>query len=162
VSRIAAALRFNLNVSKKIQIGAKAMFDNTSTYTLRTDTDAGITRYFVSFMDGQGIRRETDVSRPVYLEFLRFVRSERNLRRFDERHMEQSELTEETLNRRMLRPHKSVEETIFDSLRNERLRQVVAELPEIQRRRFILHHEFGLTYEQIAKMEARSWGVEDK
>jgi RNA polymerase sigma factor (sigma-70 family) len=47
----------------------------------------------------------------------------------------------------------SVEETIFDSQRNERMRQAVAELPEIRRRRFVLYHEFGLTYEQIAKVE---------
>jgi RNA polymerase sigma-70 factor (ECF subfamily) len=132
------------------------MFEKADSYALRTDIDAGITRYFVSFTDGQGVRRETEVSRPVYLEFLHFVRIERNLRRSDERHMEQSELTEETLNRRMLYAPKSVEETVFDSLRNERLRQAVAELPETQRRRFVLYHEFGLTYEQIAEMEGCS------
>jgi hypothetical protein len=37
---------------------------------------------------------------PVYLEFCRFVKQERNLRRWDERHTEYSELTEETLMRR--------------------------------------------------------------
>ena len=31
----------------------------------------------------------------------------------------------------------------------------IQELPELQRRRFVLHHEFGLTYEQIAEMEGR-------
>jgi RNA polymerase sigma-70 factor (ECF subfamily) len=89
----------------------------------------------------------------VYLEFLRFVKVERNLRRWDERHTEQSELTDETLHNRALYPQKSVEETAFDSLQNEQLRQTVQSLPEIQRRRFVLYHEFGLTYEQIAKME---------
>ena len=104
-------------------------------------------------MDGQCIPRETEVTRPVYLEFYRFVKHERNLRRSDERHTEQSELTDETLYNRALRPPKSIEETVFDSLRNELLQQIIAELPEIQRRRFVLHHEFGLTYEQIAEME---------
>jgi RNA polymerase sigma-70 factor (ECF subfamily) len=111
---------------------------------------------FHSITDGQGVRRETEVSRPVYLEFLRFVRIERNLRRSDERHVEKSELTEATLNKRMLRPPKSVEETVSDSLRDTQLRQTIAELPEIQRRRFVLHHEFGLTYEQIAEIEGCS------
>jgi len=32
----------------------------------------------------------------------------------------------------------------------------MAELPATQRRRFILYHEFGLTYEQIAEMEGCS------
>ena len=129
------------------------MFDNTNPYTLRTEIVGGITHYYVSFKDGQAIPRETEVSRPVYLEFMRFVKVERNLRRFDERRIEQSELTDETLYNRALRPPKSVEETVFDSQRDEHLRQAVTELPEIQRRRFILYHEFGLTYEQIAEME---------
>jgi RNA polymerase sigma-70 factor (ECF subfamily) len=129
---------------------------NENPYTLRTEIAEGITRYYVSFTDGQAIHRETEVSRPVYLEFLRFVKTERNLRRWDERHIEQSELTDETLYNRAANPPKSVEEMIFDSQRDERLRRAVAELPEIQRRRFVLHHEFGLTYEQIAAMEGRN------
>jgi len=70
------------------------MFDNTNPYTLRTETVEGIIRYFISFTDGQAVYREIEVSRPVYLEFLRFVKTERNLRRWDERHSEQSDLTD--------------------------------------------------------------------
>ena len=129
------------------------MFDNTNHYALRTEIVEGIMRYYVSFTDGQNVPRETEVSRPVYLEFLRFIRIERNLRRWDERHIEQSDLTDETLHDRALYPQKSIEDTAFDSLRNEQLRLAVQSLPEIQRRRFVLYHEFGLTYEQIAEME---------
>ena len=132
------------------------MFDNSNPYTLHTEIVEGITHYYISFADGQAIHRKIEVSRPVYLEFLRFVKTERNLRRWDERHKEQSELTDETLYNRALHPPKSVEDTTFDSLRNEQLRLAIQELPEIQRRRFILHHEFGLTYEQIAEMEGCS------
>ena len=129
------------------------MFNNENPYTLRTEIVEGITHYFVSFTDGQAIHRETEVSRPVYLEFLRFVKIERNLRRWDERYTEQSDLTDETLYERAFLPPKSIEETVFDSLRNERLRLAIQRLPELQRRRFVLYHEFGLTYEQIAEME---------
>jgi RNA polymerase sigma-70 factor (ECF subfamily) len=132
------------------------MFDNTNPYTLRTELAEGIAHYFVSFTDGQGVHRETEVSRPVYLEFCRFVKRERNLRRWDERHTEYSELTDETLARRALNPPKGVEEEVFDSERDERLRRVVAELPKVQRRRFVLYHEFGLTYGQIAEVEGCS------
>jgi RNA polymerase sigma-70 factor (ECF subfamily) len=144
--------RSNLNFTKN-QIGERTMFNNENPYTLRTDIVEGITRYYVSFIDGQAINREIEGSRPVYLEFLRFIKHERNLRRWDERHIEQSELTDESLYNRALRPPKSVEETAFDSLRNEYLRLAIQQLPEIQRRRFVLYHEFGLTYEQIAEME---------
>ena len=133
------------------------MFDNTNPYTLRTEIVEGIMHYYVSFKDGQAALRETEVSRPVYLEFLRFVKQERNLRRWDERHIEQSELSDETLYNRALNPPKSVVETVFNSQRDERLRKAITELPEIQRRRFILYYEFGLTYEQIAEMEGCSF-----
>ena len=129
------------------------MFDNYNPYTLRMKNAGGITRYFVSFKDGEGINRETEVSRPVYLEFLRFIRVERNLHRWDERHLEQSALTEEMLCIRALYPQKSVEETVYDSLRNELFRLAIKSLSEVQRRRFVLHHELGLTYLQIAEME---------
>lgn len=132
------------------------MFDTTNPYTLRTDESEGITRYYISFADGEGIQRETEVSRPVYLEFLRFIRMERNLRRWDERHTDSSDLTDDALYDRALDKPKSVEEIVFDSLRNEKLRLAIQCLPEIQRRRFVLYHEFGLTYEQIAEMEGCS------
>jgi RNA polymerase sigma-70 factor (ECF subfamily) len=122
-------------------------------YTLRIEESEGIPRHFVSFRDGEGIHRETEISRPVYNEFLKLVKVERNLRRWDERHVEQSELTDETLNRRALNPPKSLEETLISDERGERLRLAVRQLPEIQRRRFVLYHEYVLTYEQIAEME---------
>jgi RNA polymerase sigma-70 factor (ECF subfamily) len=132
------------------------MFDNSNHYTLRAETAHGITRYYVSFKDGQAIRRETEVSRPVYLEFLRFVSIERSLLNWDKRHREYFDLTEETLHTRAAGTPKSVEDIVFDRQRNERLRQAIQDLPEIQRRRFVLHHEFGLTYRQIADMEGCS------
>ena len=129
------------------------MFDNTNSYDLRIAIVGGLTRYFASFTDGEGERHETEVSCPVYLEFLRFVKTERNLRRSDERHIEQSELTDEALCNRAMNPPDSVEDTVFDSLRHEHLRVAIEKLPEIQRRRFVLYYEFGLTYEQIAEIE---------
>jgi len=132
------------------------MFDNTNPYNLRTEVVEGITHYFVSFTDGQAMPRETEVSRPVYLEFLRFVKTERNLRRWDERHIEQSELTDTTLYKRALHSQQSVDDMTFDLLRNEQLQLAIQSLPEIQQQRFILYHDFGLTYEQIAEMEGRS------
>ena len=132
------------------------MFDNTNPYTLRKEIVGGITRYYVSFVDGQSLRRETEISRPVYLQFCRFVREETKLRRRDERHEEQSALTDASLQKRALKRPKSLEETVFDIQINEQLQLAIQELPEIQRRRFVLCYEFGLTYEQIAQMEGRT------
>ncbi|MDR2525916.1 MAG: sigma-70 family RNA polymerase sigma factor [Oscillospiraceae bacterium] len=115
-----------------------------------------MTRYFVSFKDGQGIRREVEISPEVYEAFAQFVKTERNLRRWDERHREYSELTDETLNNRAKRSPKSLEETAIDNERSEVLRQAIAELPEIQRRRFVLYFEYGMTCAAIGRMEGCS------
>jgi len=129
------------------------MFDNTNPYTLRTEEIEGTTHYFVSFKDGQAIMRETEVTHTVYLEFCRFVKCERNLRRSDERHIEQSEVMDETLYKRALHSSKSVEETIIGNDMASQLYAAIEKLPDIQRRRFLLYYEIRLTYEQIAEME---------
>jgi len=129
------------------------MFDHTNPYILRTEMIEDNTRYFVSFIDGEGVHRESEVSQPVYLEFLNFVKTERNLRRSDERHYDMSGIDCDTILRKMLHPPPSLEDTVFGSLMNYEIRQTIEDLPETQKRRFVLYHEYGLTYEQIADME---------
>ena len=48
---------------------------------------------------------------------------------------------------------KSVEELIFDAEQRELLRKAISALPEIQRRRFLLYHEYDFNYRQIGEME---------
>ena len=76
------------------------MFDNSNSYTLYTEIVGDIVHYCVSFIDGQAIRQNIEVSHSVYLELCRSVKRERNLRRSDERHLGRSELTDETLHTR--------------------------------------------------------------
>ena len=143
----------NLDFSKKFRLEETELFDNTNPYTIRFEERDGSKRYFVAFTDGQGNFQETEVSKAVYTEFCHFIKRERNLRRSDERHLEQSELTEETLCRRAVHKPKPVDEAVSDTIRMERLNRAIMELPEIQRRRFMLHFDLGLTYEQIGAME---------
>ena len=62
-------------------------------------------------------------------------------------------LTDREIYNRAFHPPKSVEDTTFDRQRDEQLNRAIQQLPEIQRRRFVLYHEYGLTYEQIAMMD---------
>jgi RNA polymerase sigma-70 factor (ECF subfamily) len=129
------------------------MFHSENSYTLRMEVAGGITRYFASFTDGQGTKHETEISLGDYLQFNWLVRYERNLQRYDERYLEHSDLTENTLQRRQLNQPKSVEDAVLDNERDDELRKAIRRLPEKQRRRFVLYHEYGLTYAQIATME---------
>jgi RNA polymerase sigma-70 factor (ECF subfamily) len=129
------------------------MFDNTNPYTLRMEICEDITHYYISFADGQAVQRETEVSREVYLAMDECRRHEKRQRNFFDRYIEHSDMTDETLSRRAHTPPLSVEEIIIREESADALRTAIKGLPEIQRRRFILYHEVGFTYEQISKIE---------
>ena len=123
-------------------------------YTLRTEMRSDSkTAYFISFTDGQGEFYDLEVSEAFYIEFRQMERKNRNLQQSDWRHQEASDLWDETLYNRAFRVPKSVEELIFDAEQRELLRKAISALPEIQRRRFLLYHEYDFNYRQIGEME---------
>ena len=123
-------------------------------YTLRTEVHSeGGTAYFISFTDGQGEFYDLEVSEPFFMEYRQMERKNRNLQQSDWRYQEASDSWDETLYNRAFRVPKSVEELIFDAEQRELLNKAIATLPEIQRRRFLLYHEYGLNYLQIGEME---------
>ena len=73
-----------------------------------------------------------------------------------DRHIEQSELSEETLEQRMHRTPCTVEETVYQAIQHEQLHQAIDHLPKIQRRRLILYYFYDFTYERIAEIEGCS------
>ena len=123
-------------------------------YTLRTEMRSDSkTAYFISFTDGQGEFYDLEVSEALYIEFRQMERKNRNLQQSDWRHQETSDLWDETLYKRAFRVPKSVEELIFDAEQREILHKAISALPEIQRRRFLLYHEYDFNYRQIGEME---------
>ena len=122
-------------------------------YTLREEVSEIGTRCFISFKDGQGEYHELEVSPAFYQEFRRLELNNRKLQNWDQLHREFSEVWDETLNKRARVTPKTVEETMIESERNELLYKLIAALPAIQKRRFLLHHEYDLTYCQIGALE---------
>jgi len=96
-------------------IGGNNVFDNLNPYTIRTETIDDITRYVVSFKDGQDILREIEVSQNVFMLFHNFQKSDKRQKNFFERHIEHSDLTDEQVNRRVLYPPKDIAETAIDN-----------------------------------------------
>ena len=116
------------------------------------ETENG-TNYHISFRDGTGKVHRLKVTYDFYMAFRRLELDQRNLENWDWRHREFSEVWDETLNRRALRLPKSVDEQIIDEERNELLHRAISNLPEIQKRRFLLYYEYGLNYYEIGAME---------
>lgn len=125
-------------------------------YWLREVVTEGGTSYYISFRDGQGKIQELCVPYDFYMAFRKLELDERKLENWDYRHREFSEIMEETLNWRALQLPKSIEEHVLAEERAELLQRAIHMLPEIQRRRFLLYHEYDLNYYQIGVMEHRT------
>ncbi|MCQ4638696.1 sigma-70 family RNA polymerase sigma factor, partial [Anaerovorax odorimutans] len=95
------------------------MADKTALYILWEETAGGKPRYYISFLDGQAVPHEVEVSYAVFQEMGDFVKKERNLQRWTERHVEQSQLSETTLHKRALKPPDNVEDTVLTNLYNQ-------------------------------------------
>lgn len=122
-------------------------------YTLKEEITEDGTRYSIGFKDGQGNYHELEVSEQFFMEFRQMERRNRNLLQWDERHREFNEVWEETLNRRARKLPNSIEEQMIEAERSELLQQAIDNLPDIQRRRFLLYYEYDYTYYEIGEME---------
>ena len=109
--------------------------------------------YFLAFVDSTGAEQCVEIDKALFDAFDHFELDDISFMNEMDRHYEQSEQTEASLNRRAAQPQESVEETVFQRVEVETLRQAIAKLPEKQRSRLVLYYFGGFTYEQIARME---------
>ena len=112
--------------------------------------------YFLAFVDSTGAEQCVEIDKALFDAFDRFELDDISFMNEMDRHYERSEQTEQSLNKRAVQPQESVEDTVFQRVEVETLRQAIARLPEKQRRRLVLYYFGGCTYEQIAEMEGCS------
>lgn len=124
--------------------------DKYNPYTIGTTEDG---RHWLTFSDGQGERQHFEISSAVFALFDSFELDDLSYLNEMDRHYEQSELTEASMYDRAVHRPATVEELAIQSMEYARLHRAITKLPEIQKRRLILHYFQGLTYEQIAEME---------
>ena len=123
--------------------------DKSNPYTLSIENHT----YYISFTDGQGIFHKQQISMELYAAFNGFELDDISLMNEASRHLEQSELTEETLNQRAVDPQEPVEDHVYRRIMYQELHRAIAQLPAVQRRRLLFYYFGGYTYEQIAQME---------
>lgn len=108
---------------------------------------------YVAFQDGQGITHKVQINSAVYKAFDSFELKDISHLNAVSRHLEHSDLTEATLQRRAASLPEEPEELVLRKMTYQQLHSAVADLPDIQRRRVSLYFFEGYTYEQIAQME---------
>lgn len=126
--------------------------DKNNPYTLSVVSG----RFYLSFRDGMGVLHEMEIDGDLYGLLNAFELEDLSYLKEWDRHIEQSELSEETLEQRMRRTPCSVEETVYRAIQYEQLHQAIDHLPKTQRRRVILYYFYDFTYEKIAEIEGCS------
>ena len=135
-------------MKKKLPIRNKSK-DNP--YVLGYDEDKNT--YIVEFTDNKKIIHKVEISDKVYEAFDKFELEDVSELHKYSKHIEHSELCEETLNKRALHKNISVEEEVEKLILNEQLKKAINSLPDIQKNRIKKYFFEDKTFEQIANEE---------
>ena len=139
---------------KNLDPRPKRRRDEESPYEIYT---AGINtthpHFYLLFKDSGGVKRWMEIDKTLFNAFNEFELDDLSFFNEVDRHYEQSEVTEVSLNKRAMKPQEPIEETVFQRIEVDKLHQAIAKLPEKQRRRLVLYYFGEFTYEQIAEME---------
>jgi len=142
------------NHPKKADSRPKRRKDKDNPYEIfTTGINTAYPHYYLSFADGSGVKRCTEIDKALFDAFDEFELDDLSFMNEVDRHYEHSEQTEASLNRRAAQPQEPVEETVFQRVEVDKLHRAIAKLPEKQRRRLVLYYFGEFTYEQIAEME---------
>ena len=115
--------------------------------------------YFLAFTDSNKVKHWMEIDKTLFDAFNEFELDDLSFFNEVDRHYEQSEVTEDTLNRRTAKPQESVEEIVSQRMEVDKLYRAITQLPEKQRRRLVLYYFVEFTYEQIADMEGCKFQV---
>lgn len=96
-------------------------------------------QYFVAFRDGQRVQHCMKIDADLYRAFNEFELQDLSWLNVWDRHIEQSEVWEISLNERAMMKQDTVEEIVFRSMEIEQVHRAIMELPDIQKRRVLLH-----------------------
>lgn len=101
-------------------------------------------KYYISFRGGQGVLQELEISRKLYDTFNDFELADLSHLNIVDRHLEQSEVWENTLSVRAFYQPETVEDIVFHNIQVEHLHKAIQCLPKIQRHRLLLYYFEGM------------------
>ena len=123
-------------------------------YTLGFDEIKNV--YVVEFKDCKQINQKVEVNKEVYEAFDNFEWEYISQKHKYRKHIKHSEVYDYTLYKRAIKREKDVFELVEQSIMNEKLREAISHLTEVQKRRIKMYFFDNLTLEQISKVEGCS------
>lgn len=116
-------------------------------------------KFYMAFRDVTGAHHCMEVGKELFDALDQFELDDISFMNEVDRHYEQSEQTEASINRRAVQQAEPVEALVARQMEAERLHEAIAQLPEMQRRRLVLYYFGSFTYKQIADMERCKYQV---
>lgn len=120
-------------------------------YTLDFDEESN--KYTVEFIDNKKIIHRVEISEEVYHAFDKFELEDISQIHKYRKHIEHSEVYEDSLNNRQVDKPLSLEEEVEQKLLLEDIKKAFNVLTETQKRRFKMYYYDDLNFKQIAKKE---------
>lgn len=120
-------------------------------YTLGYDDEKQT--YTVEFVDNKKVMHKLAISVEVYNAFDKFELDDISQIHKYRKHIEHSEVYEETLNTRMMDKPVTLEEQVEEKILMEELKSVIDQLSDTQKRRIKMYYFENMTLEQISKIE---------
>ena len=110
-------------------------------------------RYIIQFKDIGNKIHKVEVKEKIFEEFNKFrLKDKSQMNEFD-RHIEHSNLSEHTLNRRMIKEKLNTEDEAIKNIQYKKLHKAILKLPSKQRKTIIMYFFNGLSQKQIAQKE---------
>lgn len=123
--------------------------DKYNPYTLYTK----VGRYYISFVDVNNNFQEIEVSQEVFESFNKFELEDISQMNEYDRHLEHSEVEENTLYQKSVSSEQPLEEYFENVLVTENLHMAISKLPELQKRRLKKYYFEEKTFEEISHEE---------
>ena len=123
--------------------------DNPYTLSYNETTSS----YVVEFKDNKNIFHKVEISDEVYQAFDKFELEDISQIHKYRKHIEHSEVYEESLYHRAVNQDKSVETIIEEKFLNDSLKSAIEKLTNTQKRRIKLYYFEDLNFKEIAKLE---------
>lgn len=120
-------------------------------YTLGYDEYKKI--YTVEFVDNKRVIHKVEISEEIYEAFDRFELEDVSQIHKYQRHIEHSEVYEETINTKALNKSLGVDEIVELKLLLDGIKEEISKLSDTQKRRIRMYYFDELTLDQIAEIE---------
>lgn len=123
--------------------------DKYNPYTLYTKSG----RYYISFVDVNNNFQKIEVSQKVFESFNRFELEDISQMNEYDRHLEHSEVNENTLYQKSVSSEQPLEEYFDKAQDAENLHMAINKLPDVQKRRLKKYYFEEETFEEISHEE---------